>query len=145
MNRKKILKDILGWILYIAVLAGLIFGLPRGLSYFLKTNYPMASITSGSMWPTLKKGDLVFIKGIQDKGEIKEGEIVVYRNLNGFTIHRVIKINGDTLITKGDANNVFDPAITFDKVVGRILSVNGKIIKIPLLGSISIWANKDKL
>ena len=55
----KIFKGTIGWILYIAILIGLIVGIPKGLAYVLKTDYPMASITSGSMWPVLKKGDLI--------------------------------------------------------------------------------------
>src|SRR3989344_5093155 len=103
----KFWKNLSGWIIYLAILAGLIYGVPRGLVYILKTPYPMASITSGSMWPELKRGDLVFIKGINSKDEVQLGDIIVYKNQVGFTIHRIVKINGDTVITKGDANNVF--------------------------------------
>ena len=38
-----------------------------GLSWYLDTPYPMAAITSGSMWPVLKEGSLVFIKSVKKK------------------------------------------------------------------------------
>jgi len=41
MNKK--VKSAIGWILYLALLAGLILGVPRGLAYFLETDYPMAN------------------------------------------------------------------------------------------------------
>ena len=67
----KTLKKSISWIMYIAILVGLIFGIPKGLAYVLDTEHPMASITSGSMWPSLKRGDLILIKGIHNKEEIK--------------------------------------------------------------------------
>jgi signal peptidase len=142
---KDSLKNLIGWIIYIAILISLVYGIPRVLAYLLDTPYPMASITSESMWPALKKGDLVLIKGIKDKSEIKVGDIVVYHNPKGFTIHRVIKLNKDTLITKGDANNVSDPPVRYQEIIGKTLSFGKKLIRIPLLGNISILINKPKL
>lgn len=139
---RKIVKSILGWILYIAILAGLIYGLPKGLVYVLKTDYPMASITSASMWPTLKKGDLVLIKGIEDKNNIELNDIVVYRNEKGFTIHRVVKLNENTLITKGDANNVNDSPVEYNQIIGKILNFRNKPLRIPFLGMVSVLTQK---
>jgi len=141
----KFFKDLIGWVLYIAVLVGLVYGTPRVLASVLDTAYPMAAITSGSMWPALKKGDLILIKGIDSKEEVKEGDIIVYKNPKGFTIHRVVKINEDTLITRGDANNVSDSPIKYEEIIGKTLSFNGKIVRIPLLGNINILLNKNNL
>ena len=142
---KKLLKSLMGWILYVGFLAGLIYGIPRGLSYLLKTEYPMAAITSGSMWPVLKKGDLILIKGINEKEEIKLDDVIVYRNEKGFTIHRVIKLNEETLVTKGDANNVKDKPIKYEDVIGKLLVMNNKPLRIPLLGMVSVYINKGKI
>lgn len=141
----KALKTTIGWIVYLAVLFGLVFGIPKGLAFALKTPYPMASITSGSMWPVLKKGDMVFIKGTENKEEINIGDIIVYRNERGFTIHRVIKINDSTVITKGDANNVFDKPIKYEEIIGKTLTVKEKPVRIPLLGNVSILINKNEI
>lgn len=141
----KIVKSILGWILYIAILVGLIVGIPKGLAYVLKTNYPMASITSGSMWPALKKGDLVFIKGINGKNDIKVGDIIVYQNPKGFTIHRVIEMREDTLITKGDANNVSDAPVSYNEVIGKTVNISNKPLRIPMLGMVSVFINRNKI
>ncbi len=143
---KKLIKDIAGWVIYLAFLAGLVYGIPKGMAYVLKTPYPMAAITSGSMWPALKRGDLVLIKGVSAKNEIKVGDIIVYRNQIGFTIHRVVEMRESTVITKGDANNVSDSPVGYDEIVGRALTFgNGKVLRIPNLGSISILVNKVKM
>lgn len=136
---KRNFKNLLGWAIYILVLAGLVFGTPRALAYALKTDYPMASITSGSMWPVLKKGDLVFIKGVHSKDDIQVDDVIVFRNSEGFTIHRVMKLNENNLITKGDANNISDAPIKYEDVVGKAVTFNNKIIRIPALGNISIF------
>lgn len=138
-------KSVLGWIIYFAVLALLIYGIPRVMSYVLSTPYPMASITSGSMWPALKTGDLVLIKGVKSKEEIKNGDIIVYRNERGFTIHRVIKMNEETVITKGDANNISDMPVKYGEIVGKTVSFDSKPFRIPYLGKISFLLNKKNL
>lgn len=140
MNKR--IKNIFGWVLYLAILVGLIYGTPVALSYILKSEYPMAAITSSSMWPVLKKGDMVFIKGIGDKGEIMVGDIVVYQNALGFTIHRVEKLNEDTLVTKGDANNTSDSPVQYEDVIGKTVHLGEKPLRIPLLGNVSILLNK---
>ena len=142
---EKVWKNLIGWVLYIAFLISLVYGIPKGLAYILKTEHPMASITSGSMWPELKKGDLILIKGIQGKEDISIGDVVIYNNVRGFTIHRVIRMNENSLVTKGDANNVEDSPIKYEEIIGKTLTINNKSFRIPFLGMISIFMNKDKL
>jgi len=140
----KVIKEIIFWVLYIAILIGLVYSIPKGLAYVLKTEYPMASITSGSMWPTLKKGDFILIKGVKNLNEIKVGDIVVYKNPKGFTIHRIVEIKGDMVTTRGDANNVNDTPINFADIIGKPLNFRNKPLRIPLLGLISVYLNKSK-
>jgi len=140
----KLSRKIIGWIIYAAVLVALVMGMPKALSYYLKTGYPMAAITSGSMWPTLKSGDLVLIRGISAAGDIQNGDIVVYQNHRGFTIHRVVAKNNDTFITKGDANNVFDIPVPYAALVGKAVVWRGKPVRMPLLGNLSIFLNQNR-
>ena len=123
------------------IVIGLVWGLPRGLSKLLKTPYPMATITSGSMWPILGEGDLVFIKGVE-KSELKVGDIVVWRNPQGFTIHRISRMNEKELVTKGDANFNEDAPVNYDSIVGRTLTLKNKPVRIPYIGFITIAASK---
>ena len=137
MNKKT--KSIIETLVYIIIVMTLAIGTPKALCYILKTEYPVASITSGSMWPALKKGDLVLIKGV-DKQELEVGNIIVYKNKKGFTIHRITELNEETLKTRGDANNVSDSPVKYEEVVGRTVNVFEKPLRIPKLGSVTIWA-----
>jgi len=140
----KTLKNIIGWLIYLCILVGLVLGIPPGLSYLLKTPHPIASITSSSMWPALKKGDLVFIKGELSKEDIAIGDIIVYENKLGFTIHRVISKNDETVITKGDANNTNDAPVVYEEIVGKAVFVGDSPLRIPYFGNISILFGKAR-
>ncbi len=142
---KKGLKIVLELVIYVGIFVGVLYGLPKGLSRWLDTPYPMAAITSGSMWPALSEGDLVFIQGGQTKDTIREGDIVVWRGADGkgFVIHRVTKLLEDTFVTKGDANFSDDAPVTYDQIVGKALTFSGgKPVHIPYLGSITTAVGK---
>lgn len=97
------------------------------------------------MWPVLKRGDLVLVKAVKTKEELAVGDIVVFKNLQGFTIHRITEINEKNIVTKGDANNVSDNPVQFTDILGKTLEYkNGKPVRIPKLGNLSIWLNKKK-
>lgn len=137
MKKKKIIKGLLEWFIYIIIFIAIVYGTPKILVKTLHTIYPIASITSSSMWPVLKQGDIVFIKGVGAKTEVKIGDIVVYKNERGFTIHRVIQMDENTLTTKGDANNVEDAPIAYSELIGKTVNLKGKLIRIPYLGKLS--------
>ena len=144
MKLGKTAKFFLDGVIYIVIVGGIVYGLPKFLSWSLKTPFPMAAITSGSMWPQLKEGDMVFIQGAQSKDTIAEGDVVVWRSTNneGFVIHRVIELKEDTFITKGDGNFTADPPVGYDQLVGKALVWRGKMVKLPYLGSVTTYASK---
>jgi len=137
MNKKT--KSIIETLIYIIIMAALAVGTPKALCYVFDTKYPVASITSGSMWPALKKGDIVLMEGVK-RSDLKTGDIVVYRNKKGFTIHRIIELNEKTLKTKGDANNISDSPVKYEDVIGKTVNVFEKPFRIPKLGNVTIWA-----
>ncbi|MFN2174582.1 MAG: signal peptidase I [Anaerolineales bacterium] len=78
---------------------------------------PARIVVTDSMAPSLRAGDLVFLR---PSGKvIKPGTVVTY-NLQGKLItHRVVEVLGDILITKGDNNQEVDPwQVRFSDVVG---------------------------
>lgn len=97
---------------------------------------------SGSMEPTLHIEDYIIIK---KSNEYKIGDIIIYKNENSpLIIHRIVQINGNQIITKGDANNLNDEPILKEQIKGKyICKINyiGKIInflKKPIIFSILI-------
>lgn len=73
-------------------------------------------VLSGSMEPELSVNDLVFVKA-QDS--YQTGDVVVYQDGSILVIHRIISIDGDEIITQGDANNAADQPIDISAVKGR--------------------------
>jgi len=135
---KKIIKVALEWFIYIVVFITIVWGTPMILVKMLHTEYPIASITSGSMWPVLKQGDMVFIRGYSgNKQDLKLGDVVVYKNERGFTIHRIVKLDEKTLVTKGDANNIDDAPVEYSQLIGKMVTIKGQPLRIPYLGMLS--------
>lgn len=134
---KKLLKILIDIGMYVGIVVVLLWGVPAGLSKALHTPYPMASITSGSMWPALKTGDLILIQGVR-KQDLKTGDVVVWQNERGFTIHRIVTLADDYVITKGDANFDPDKPVTYKDIIGRALVIHGMFARIPYVGLISM-------
>lgn len=88
--------------------------------------YGFSTILTGSMEPYLAAGDLVVIK---EQESYVVGDVVAYQSGNIGIVHRLIQIDGDIAITKGDANNAEDEAIS-------LASIRGKIIySVPMIGN----------
>lgn len=82
-------------------------------------------VLSGSMEPELSTGDLLIVQKTQD---CVQNDVVVFQTGRSAVVHRIVSIDGDTVITKGDANNTEDDPITFAHIKGKV------ILAIPLVG-----------
>lgn len=80
--------------------------------------YGVAVVLSGSMEPTLYIDDLVVIKATKD---FNVGDVIIYQTGSSLVIHRVKSIDGETVITKGDANNTEDEPIEMSVVKGKLV------------------------
>jgi signal peptidase I len=133
------LRGMAGWAIYIGIIVLAIVLTPDILSRALGAQYPMAAVTSSSMWPTLKKGDLIFLQGVDKPEDLKVGDIIGFKlDDGGFAIHRIVRIDGDVITTKGDANQEEDPVLYFDQVIGRMPKIGGRLVKVPYLGNLGI-------
>src|SRR5215216_6941816 len=85
-------------------------------------------VNGNSMEPGFHRGDLVII---QTASIYNVGDIVTYRNgeLNAFVIHRIIGIEQDHYIFKGDNNSWIDTyRASHDELIGKLW------IHVPKLG-----------
>ena len=89
-------------------------------------NVLIYNVETGSMENNIHAGDYILIF---KKGDYNIGDIVTYRKDNYFITHRIIKKDGNTFITKGDANNVPDEMIDFNDIMGKVL-ISGGILNI---------------
>lgn len=96
---------------------------------------------SDSMQPSIKKGDLIIVELVEPK-TVMEGEVITYTTTADGLItvtHRVIAKFKDEetnilfFETQGDANDVSDPLVSENQVIGIVR------FTFPFIGYISIW------
>lgn len=120
MNKKLILRILL--IVAISLIIG--FGMYATVAKYIARNpFPMpfgvgiSVVQSGSMEPTLSVGDLIFVG---ESESYTVGDIVVFDDGKSLVVHKIISIDGDTVITQGDANNIADSPIQMKEIYGKV-------------------------
>ncbi|TFF94201.1 MAG: signal peptidase I [Promethearchaeota archaeon] len=126
------------------------------LQLSLNTGSPMVVVVSGSMEPTLSRGDLLFLYG-KDPADIRNGTVeeqngdIIVFDAHGYwsnppaepVVHRVInkKFEGGLwwFKTKGDHNNYEDPWIPETQIIGVVCGV------IPYIGWVKIFFTESGL
>lgn len=111
--------------------------------------YRIYRVGSGSMRPELEVGDYILIK---KKNNYKVGDVITYKNNKSYITHRIVYINKNKIVTKGDSNNTNDNFINKKDVVGklflklRVVSFISFIFTVPytwififIVGVIYIW------
>lgn len=120
----KVVTDILLFIIIIAIFFTIYAYYQKDvlkrdyISYF---GYTFFEVASGSMSDTINIKDLVIIKIGNDN--LKVDDIVTYKNNEDFITHRIVSINDNTIITKGDANNDSDRPVDKSNVLGKVAFV----------------------
>jgi signal peptidase len=76
-------------------------------------------VVTGSMEPTINPDEMIIIK---EQKSYKENDIITYRDKFGQLItHRIVEIDGENIVTKGDSNNEPDEIISIDKIEGKVI------------------------
>lgn len=76
-------------------------------------------VVTGSMEPTIHIKELIII---QEQKDYKINDIVTYKNKeNNFVTHRIIEINGNEIITRGDNNTINDDPIKVTDIEGKVI------------------------
>lgn len=81
--------------------------------------YGAAVVLSGSMEPTLSTGDLIVVKEVDSYAV---DDVVVYQDGHSLVVHRIIEIDGENIITQGDANNTPDTPIEATALKGTVVA-----------------------
>lgn len=87
--------------------------------------YTAFKVISGSMADTINIDDIVVVK-INNKNkqeDFKVNDIVVFKQDDYIITHRIIAIEGNKIITKGDANNTEDKTISKEQIIGKVTKV----------------------
>ena len=89
-----------------------------------------------SMYPTLKSGDGLVLYTYTSFDEVKIGDIIIYPHTEKpfDVVHRIIKIEPDGVITRGDNNNKIDPyLVKYEDIIGKVLSAKREFRSIQML------------
>ena len=111
------------------------------------------NVETGSMEDKIHVGDYILL---YKKSNYKVGDVVTYRVKDYFITHRIVKVENDKIITKGDANNAEDDGISSDRIVGKAvywggllnMIINYKYVIVALLIALyllSCYFGNDKL
>ena len=113
------------------IIGGLVLGSGAGLVVFLISHEQVLSVQTGSMVPTFRPGDAVFLRRVVP-ANLQPGDIISYRNpLDASMIitHRLISRDNQTgrLTTEGDNSSTPDPDFPAQQVVGQVAAVAPKL------------------
>lgn len=92
-------------------------------------------VISNSMAPTFRAGDVLILQSAGDS--LEPGMIVSYRKGGNLITHRVVRVDGATLVTRGDNNLGDDPwTVPVSSVVGTPFA------RVPYLGYVIFFLKK---
>ena len=93
--------------------------------------YNYKTVLTGSMEPVIPVGSIVITK---EQSSYEMEDIISFQEEGSVITHRIISIDRERYITKGDANNVADTEEVQQKqILGKV------ILMIPLLGYLVMW------
>ena len=132
-QRIHIVGKVISSIIYIILIPIIIFNFTLIVRSFIHPNktpdffgYKSFVIVSGSMEPTIKKGDAIFVKNVAEE-DIKTNDIISFQTntqMQTNVTHRVIEIVEEDGVkkytTKGDNNNTEDKEkVTYQQIEGK--------------------------
>lgn len=82
--------------------------------------YTYYSVATGSMKPVISPNDLIFVKITKN---VSKGDIITFKDNGSIVTHRLIDINNNKYITKGDANNTSDTGINKSDIIGKVVYI----------------------
>lgn len=125
-KKKKNLRPVFQTVLLVIIALALGFGIYHWNAKTIGRNalpmpfgIGMAVVVSGSMEPELSVNDLILVKEA-DSYQVKD--VIVFWDGSSLVVHRIIKIDGDTVITQGDANNTPDAPISTRDIKGVVFA-----------------------
>ncbi len=99
----------------------------------LEENGEVSFVSAGtSMLPTIRdRKDTVTL--VRPQGKLKKGDVPFYQRDNGqYILHRIVYVNGDTYVTRGDNQWVNEYNIRDDQIIGVLKSIErgGKVYNV---------------
>lgn len=87
-----------------------------------KTGEVRLRVAGASMLPTIRPGDILTVRSCHTSS-LRPSQIILYHRDGKFIAHRILRMDGDRLLTRGDSVSAFDPPVRASEVVGRVIGV----------------------
>ena len=102
----------------------------------LIAGWKLYGVKTPSMEPDYPVGSLVAVEKT-DYDSLKVNDVITYKSGVQVVTHRIVKLLPDTksVITKGDRNNMDDPSVNNENIIGRVK------FSVPLAGYIVLFMN----
>ena len=131
--KKRSFKPLIGTAIIVAIIVYFTSG---------EFKYWTLAIASGSMSPSIHKGDVVIVEKIEGNyGDLQLGQVIAYRKDGIIIVHRLVNIvkyaDKYYFYTKGDANNSMDNFIIEEDMIIGVVNH-----KIPYIGIPTVWLNE---
>ena len=137
MNRKLVIRMLNGLGIMIVLIVMAIM-LPLTIPKLF--GYEIYGILSNSMEPEIMTGSIVYVEQV-NADEIQVNDVITYKmnsDSNIVATHRVVFIEDDAFITKGDHNKSVDAQpVGFDRLLGRV------VLSIPFFGGLSLFTQSS--
>lgn len=127
----KLIKNIICWTLIVILVFTLVLFFTSRINGSTPSvfGYSIYRVSSGSMEPELKVGDIILDKVVENPEDLKVGDVITFKSDDYgdlLVTHKVIKApyedNGKLMLqTKGVANELEDKPISTDKVKGIMI------------------------
>ena len=107
------------------VVAGLALAVCATLFLFVSPGYHAYVVLGKSMQPAVNLGDVVIVgpPGGFLSRSLAPGDVVPFQSTGGLVTHRIVSIDGQNLVTRGDAVGHNDPqAVALSQVKGVVIA-----------------------
>ena len=125
----EVLSSIFAVIVILASVFTLVFRIIFKVEVVKVFGYSGLVILTGSMEPNYHPGDIIFI---HEQKDYKVKDVITFHQRGMVVTHRIVKKDGNTITTKGDANNSEDESIQISDVEGRVIGRIGHVGKVIL-------------
>lgn len=122
MKVLNVIKNIILDVIIVILLLSIVFGILNRNKPISVFNHYFFTVKSGSMSNTINVGDNIIVKKVDT---YKVGDIVTYKKGKSYITHRITKIEGNKVTTKGDANYNEDPSFDKKNILGKFVYKSG--------------------
>jgi len=150
-------------IILAAIVLGSVVVFWAGVKIAFATEYPLLTVASGSMSPTLEIGELIVVQGISNASELRaaskpEGDIIVFRNPHDegeLIVHRAInktmhddlwyiRTAGDHNVATGGGPDPWSGPDTWNLMISEKLLIGRVIGHVPWVGYIPLFVRRPE-